>query len=350
MNNKIMLLLVLIVFSFVLISCGDDKSSQKDSTAKESEPEIVVNEKYLDSTYELRYNFPEGKKLSYKLTSVANTMQTVNEGDSTVTAEVNQQITYIFDINSLGKTGNNYKLNVNINSLHLKATYQDEVIEYNSDNENDAASKRKFPEYASLPNSPYTVIVDPEGKIQDVTDFENIIDKYLEVQNVPAIDDEQRDELRLQMKEGAVKPLTQQLFKHLPGNKVGIDSTWEHTYDSGMGVFKLINTAESKFVNINEDQGDKIARIKVGLKVKVEGEGDVSENGINYSFSEPKVTGDGESYFNIDKGYLVKAETSTRIEMDLAVSGNDPQQGIINASRLDITENKNYVELLSSEK
>ena len=342
--NKIKILSVVLAAILLFAACNKDNSSNNssdnDSTA------AVVNDEFVGKAYKMVYKFPEGLSLKYKLTSVDNTSQTITQPDSSVTSDVTQTSTYVFHIKSLGKTAENYKLSITINSVNLRATYKDEVVEFDSEKDIDDASKKKFAEYAALNDATYNIVVDERGMIQEVTDIDKVVDNFLKIQNAPSITADQRTQLETQMKQAAIQPISQQMFKYMPENEVGIDSTWEFSYDSGMSVFQLKNTAKSSVININEKDDDKIAEISINLSVQAEGNGQVSEQGMAYNFSKPNVTGTGKTFFNIDKGYLVKAETSTRVEMNLNVTGNDPQKGQMTASRSDLTQNKNYLELL----
>ncbi len=67
---------------------------------------------------------------------------------------------------------------------------------------------------------------------------------------------------------------------------------------------------------------------------------------MDYVFDDPKLSGNGTILFNIDKGMIVRSETSTNVEMNVQFEGKDASQKMKKAKRKDYSVNKNIVELL----
>ena len=67
---------------------------------------------------------------------------------------------------------------------------------------------------------------------------------------------------------------------------------------------------------------------------------------MNYLFDDPKVTGGGTILFNIDKGKVIRGETTTNIEMGVQIEGKDSLNKMRKTFRKDISINKNIVELM----
>lgn len=345
--------LVLVLTLFLFIGCSsDEKKDNSESSANSgsiTEENLITDSAINDKAFNLHYNLPQGKKLHYKLTSVATTNQKV-QTDTLITQEVTQTIDYLFDIESMGKDGDNYKLKVSIKSIKLNTNFNGETLTFDSDAPADTNSDPKdYPEYAALAKTTYDVTINPQGTIMGVDNVDEIINNYLKVQEVPSITPEQRTQFAQQLKSQAIQPLTQQMFKYLPENKVKVDSTWSLTYESNLGVYTLENTATSSLRGIKLDGADSVAVIKTDLAVVPEGDGNVTQNNIQYSFSEPKVTGFASIEFNITGGYIIRSESTSQTEMHLSVTGNDPATGPQSAQRSDLAVNKNYLELLSVE-
>lgn len=345
------LLAVILTFVF-LVGCGSDKNENTQDEMSEAQSfdseKMISDDVVKEKLFELSYNFPKGKKLRYKLTSVATTDQKI-ESDTVINQEVTQTIDYLFDIESFGKVNDNYKLKVSIKSIKLTTNFNGETLSFDSENIENNSNQKDYAEYASLANTSYDITIDRQGTILSVDNIEEIIDNYLRIQEIPSITDEERTEFREQMKSNAIQPLTQQMFKYLPDKRIKINSPWTLNYESDLGVYKLKNTATSIFKGIQKDNEDSIAVIKTDLSVIPEGNGSITQNNINYQFSEPKVTGFAHILFNIEEGYIVQSESTSQTEMNLFVTNNDATTGPQTATRSDFAVNKNYLELLSAE-
>jgi len=342
-------LLAIILALFLIIGCSsDEKKENNEGSENVSEHNFITDAAVKNRTFDLSYKFPKGEKLSYKLTSVAKTTQKV-ETDTLVTQEVTQTIDYLFDIESLGKDGDNYNLKVEIKSIKLNTNFNGETLSYDSENSEGNSNPKDYAEYAALAHTNYNVTINPQGTILQVDNVEDVINNFLKIKEVPSITDEERTQFRQQMKSQAIQPLTQQMFKYLPEVDIKVDSTWSMSYQSDLGVYKLNNTATSSFKGVQEKDGDSLAVIKTDLAVEPEGDGNISQNNIQYSFSEPKVSGFADILFNISGGYIVKSESTSQTEMNLTVTGNDPTVGQQTAHRTDFAVNKNYLELIGVE-
>lgn len=339
------LLAVILTFVF-LVGCGSDENNDSAAESKNiSEENLISDASIKEKAFALSYKFPEGKKLTYKLSSVANTNQKI-ESDTVINQDVTQTIDYLFDVESLGEVDDNYKLKVSIKSIKLNTNFNGETLSFDSEDIENTSNQKDYAEYASLANTSYDITIDRQGTILSVDNIEEIIENYLRIQEIPSITDEERIEFREQMKSNAIQPLTQQMFKYLPDNKIKIDSPWMLNYESDFGVYKLKNTVTSTFKGIQKDNEDSIAVIKTDLSVIPEGNGSITQDNISYRFSEPKVTGFAHILFNIEEGYIVKSESTSQTEMNLIVTNNDVTNGPQTATRSDFAVNKNYLELI----
>lgn len=135
--------------------------------------------------------------------------------------------------------------------------------------------------------------------------------------------------------------MLQQFFRRLPNKKIGKDSTWTFSYPSALMVYKLNNTTTYTVRNFLKLDDELLANIDLSLSTSYEGKNKVSERGVNYTFSEPKISGAGNILFNVDKGIMQKAETNTKLELKLLMEATG-----MTATRKDFSGNTNYIELI----
>ena len=70
----------------------------------------------------------------------------------------------------------------------------------------------------------------------------------------------------------------------------------------------------------------------------------MTDRGVNYNFGDPKISGSGNILFNLDRGLLQKANTNTRLEINILLQASSPKP--ITATRKDFTINTNSIELI----
>ncbi len=347
-------IIFIVSLSFLIAACsGDEKKtiSEKengainekitDSQAEEVEASVSENE-----TFNLAYRMEEGRSAKYKLTSVAITNQSIESRDSNIVNEVKQTTEYIIDIGVNKSNADGMNLDINISSVKITANFNNDILEFNSEDDNTAEALKKFPEYAALANNTFGLIINRHGRIVDVISIESIISKYLEIQEVPSIKEEERTQLRNQLKDQALQPLSQQLFKYLPAEEFKMDSTWNLSYPSEMGIFDLQNNAVSTLNKILDDDGNKIAKITTTLEVDVTGDGTVQRGDVTFKFDMPEISGTAETYFDLNRGIVKSSKTSTETRTFVVINAAKPGVGAESAQRTDLTVNNNYLELL----
>lgn len=339
--------LLIVLLMIVVVSCGSDekKSQENGDTTNTSQTENNYEPvEDNDATYSLKYKFDEGNEYRYNLRTISNNTQVI-ETDTTITASANQTIDYEFSFEVVELDEQNVaELSVNIETINLDAMINGEKIEYNTDNELTPEEKREYLEYEAMANNPFRVRITEIGEVLEVSRIDKIIDKVLEMEGlVDSLSLQEKQQLMSNIGETLIKPLTQQLFRVLPKSDVGKDSSWSQNYPSQLMVFQLNNTAKFTVLDIVQDEGDKLAKVSAGLNATFQGDKEAQQQGVQYSFNDPQVSGSGTWYFNIDEGLIQESETMTRIETSVNISAADAANNPIKAFRKDIAVNTNII-------
>ncbi len=352
MKNIILkITLLLAVFVFV---AGCTKKNEKTDEAKQNQ-NLINTEAYNNlekvnlgnDKVTLQYQFKPGDKFSYKLTTLTSTDQTV-QADSTLKSKSNQSATYNFDFNVLKvDKDKNADLSVTISSMKIDADNNGQKITYDSKANNSPEIKSKFMEYETITNMPYNVKLDANGNIVNISNLDKMVEKLNAMQpSNQKLNAQQKEQLKNSIAEAALKPITQLIFRELPNHAVGKDSTWTKNYPGSLAVFQLQNTAKFKVDDFVKVNGARAAKISAILSAKATGNKQGTDSGVTYNFSDPIISGGGIMLFNIDNGKLIKAETSTRVEMNVQLEMKDAAQKTKKTTRKDITTNKNIIELI----
>jgi len=157
---------------------------------------------------------------------------------------------------------------------------------------------------------------------------------------------EQKSQLAKNLGDGEIRKLMKFIFKEMPKNFVAKDSSWVKKYPGQAAVFQSDNTAKYTVLDFVEYNGDNAVKISADLSAVWSGNKKGEQNGVQFSFDDPKAGGDGMIIFNIEEGQMVKAETSTRLEIGVQIQAKDALQKTHKSYRKEITTNKNIVELL----
>ena len=144
---------------------------------------------------------------------------------------------------------------------------------------------------------------------------------------------------------GSLMPLTQQIFKVVSEKEVGVDSVWQLKYATPLAVFNVENTAVFKIASLSFEQ-DTVANITSNLFINVVGNNIVKEEGVTYSFADPVLNATGNVKYNNSKGLVEYSESNTKVEMMMYMDGMDKNNQPIQSTKKDISNNTNIVELL----
>jgi hypothetical protein len=334
------------LLSLVLISCGGKKPEAQASQQLSSDynlPVVEVGEQKVS----LKYQFTKGDKFKYRLSTISSSVQSV-QADSSMKASSEQSLSYIFDVEVLGVDKDNVaEIALTMSNIKLNATVDGKKYNYESNSNLSKEEKQKFLKYESENNFTYKAHVTSGGKVLNVSDIEKLVDKMItylpEKQNVPA---QQKAELVNGIAQQEIRPITQLLFRELAINEVGKDSTWKKVTPSTLGLLNLENTENYKVENFVKVGDKKAAKVSVQLSTKWSGNKKGNQNGTDFTFDDPKVSGGGIILFDFGKGKLLKSETVSNFEMSVNMEMKDASQKTIKAKRTDTSMNKNIVEML----
>ena len=180
-------LLVLIVFSLLVIKCGDKKNEPEKTLSDKDKYSIDSTDLKTEGTdntgkpFLMEYKFKKGDKISYRLTTLSNNSQSITI-DSTMSTGVDQKITYILDLNikDVDEEGIT-EAEFLINSLKLDASANGQKFEFEAGKDNDTAKIKQFAEFYSLYNSPFSLRFNKKGEVLEIYKADKISNKFLEL-------------------------------------------------------------------------------------------------------------------------------------------------------------------------
>ena len=348
MKSKLTGIAFLLLFLVIGIGCGKKDEKQNNQPAVSSEE--LNNLKSVDLNGQkvfLKYKFEKGETLRYKLITVTSTQQTI-KADSLMKSVGDQTLTYFFVIEVLEVDPDNIaELSINISQIIFDGLINGQKMHYDTKTNVSKEEKLKYVEFETVSNTPFRARVNQKGEILEVTRVDKMVDKMITLQpEMQKITADQKASLLKNISEGELKPRTQLLFRELTTNEVGKDSTWQKSTPATLGVFKLENIINYKVTDFVKVGDDKAAKLSAVLSVKWSGDKKGTENGVNFLFDDPKVSGGGTILFNIDKGKVIRGETTTNVEIGVQIDAKDSMKKMKRTYRKDLSVNKNIVELL----
>ncbi len=339
--------LILILAAF-LISCSNNEEnkekiksgSNKDST-NEIAKEEVVGPKIL-----LNYKFKKGDKFRYKLTTTSNNSETIR-ADTSFTNIVSQIVNYTFDFTVKNVSQiDEAEMTVVISKIQAESNYNGQKIQYDSKYIYSTRERVQFVDYESVKKVPFRIYVNNIGQVTKVDKIEKIMYNILSIQQVPdTLSAATKEKMKINIANGTLMPLTQQMFKVISEDEVGVNSTWQMKYNTPLAVFNIENIAKFKITDISFDK-DTIATISSTLLATITGKNTATENNVTYTFSTPKIDGSGTVKFNESKGLVGYSESTTNLEIGMMIEGYDNKNQKKQHSKKDVTTNKNTVQLL----
>lgn len=328
-------LLLLLFISILVVSCG--KSSNENGV-----PEKVDIGKEPVS---LVYKFKRGDKFTYKMKTIASQGQSMKT-DTTLTSEISQTVEYVFDFDVVDVDADKIaELNVTINDVKVDASANGKKFSFKAGQKLQGEELKNFFEYQAMHQVPFRIRVNKIGEVVEVTRTNKIVDNMLKLQGIAdSVSAQEKLQFQSNLNEGALKPLVQQFFRRVPEKKVNVDSTWTFDYPSNLMVYKIDNKTTYKVTEFQKINDQIVAKVNLNLQVKWEGKNKMTDRGVNYTFGEPKISGQGELLFNVDRGLLQKSDTNTKLEINILMEANQPRP--MKATRKDFTINTNSIELV----
>jgi len=344
MKKYIEVTFISILFFTFLIACGqkEEKISLEEIDTEKLES-VELKEENIDLVYKLK----KGEKFRYRLTTLSSASEKI-QADSLIHSTSDQKVIYEFDIEVIDvEDDKTSELSVTISSLKLSAEMNREKIEYDANTEQSEEDKYKFAQYSAIHKIPYRARLTQYGDILEVTRLDKMVDKLMSLQpQQQTLSAEQKSEIAKNIAEGAIRPITQLVFRNLPQTPVAKDSSWVRSYPAQLSVFNVENIATFIVKDFVKVKNEKAEKISAKLTFKYEGQKKGEQEGMKYSFDDPILGGGGSILFNIDKGMLLRSETNTSVEMKATIETKDAMQKAQKIVRTDISKNKNVVELL----
>lgn len=344
--KKVIVMFSLFCFVFLFSACSnkDDKSA---SSGKSIEVEKLASVDVGKDKISLRYKFEKGETFKLKYTTVSSSNETI-QADSTMKNKISQSLTYVFDCEVLDVDEENIaELSMMISDIKVNIDVNGQKAAYTSGMKYPEADKPKYMEYETLYRTPYRARVTPKGEVIEVSRLEKMVDKMnsLSPQKMD-LTTEQKAGYAKQFAESAIRPMTQQVFRELPSDAVNKTYSWEKRFPQSMGSLTVENIAKYTVVDFVEVDGNNTAKISAALSSNVSGNKKGTENGVDYTFGDPKISGDGTILFDYESGKLIKADVGTNSDMSISIEAKDSLGKIKKSKRITSTKTRNTVELI----
>ena len=344
-------LLILILFTFVLVGCKKEDEKPIDNKDKYATDTAGIKTVQLENQSELfylKYAFNKDKEYEYRLTNIAENTQTVNANDTLLSQRVKQILTYLIKIKVLDiDVDSIYEISFNITSVKLEAEANGEKFYFESSTSKDSMARVRYSEYVAVLNNPFNIRVSKTGEIVEIYKADRIVNEFLKLKGAAdSITSAEKDFLKKDMIERALKPIVVQVFRQLPNKMMAKDSLWTNPQEpTKLMVFQVQNTSTYKIKSLELFNNDKIAVIDAGLKTNISGNNKVTDRGATYVFNKPTTYAEGKIYFNLAKGCVQKSITNSKIQISYSMEVPTPK-GIEKGMKSEIVFNTNILELL----
>ncbi|MCB9206705.1 MAG: hypothetical protein H6611_05220 [Ignavibacteriales bacterium] len=331
------------LITIILISCGKSDEQNNNQT---TDTKVEKVKKETGPLLTLKYKLKKGDKFSYRLKTITKNTEEITV-DTSIANNIVQTVTYKIDFSVKDvNESNTADIDVRINSILAETDFNGQSVKYDSKFIYSTREKVQFVDYEAVKKVPFNISVNEIGQVVKVDKVDRIMRNILEIQNVPdTLSAKTKEQMKFNIANGTLMPLTQQIFKVVSENEVGVDSTWQLKFNTPLAVFNVENTAIFKIDKFNFDE-DTTASIKSTLAISVAGNNIAQEQGVTYTFSQPKLQASGNVLFNNSKGLVEKSESNTILEMAMLVEGMDANKKPIKSTKKDISNNTNIVELL----
>jgi hypothetical protein len=344
-------LLILLSFIFILVGCKkeDDKPvDNKDKYATDTSEIKTIQLENQNEQFYIKYAFDKGKDYEYRLTNIAENTQTVNANDTLLSQRVKQTLTYLIKLKVLDiDVDNIYELSFTITSVKLEADANGEKYFFESSTSKDSLDRVRYSEYVAVLNNPFNIRVSKIGEIVEIYKADRIVNEFLKLKGAAdSVTTAEKDYLKKDMIERALKPIVVQVFRQLPDKMMAKDSLWTNPQEpTKLMVFQVQNTSTYKVKSLELFNNDKIAVIDAGLKTIISGNNKVTDRGATYVFNKPTTYAEGKIYFNLAKGCVQKSKTNSKIQISYSMEVPTPK-GNEKGMKSEIVLNTNILELL----
>ncbi len=341
--------LITFLLFITLFACSNKKeikTTSKDNSANISSKLIAPPK--VDGFY-INYNFSKGDIFKYKINTLSSSSQEL-VSDSVITAKTKLNVEYrvklvVEDVD----TSQIAKIDILIESIIVSGLFDGQEISYDSKYIYSTQERMMFAQYEAIKKKKFRIDITNDGEILKVYNNNSIVAELLSIQQQQEnnISAQQKRELSDNLTTSTLRPLSEQIFRKFPSEKVAINYSWSEKYYTEFALFKIENIANFQLSDIDTSSNDSILVFNAGLSINFVGERTASEQGMNFFFHDPVVSGSGTIKFSKSKGLILYSKTSTSMEMETDITGVDQNKSPIKAKRTDNTKTTNIVELVS---
>ncbi|MCF6270224.1 MAG: DUF6263 family protein [Melioribacteraceae bacterium] len=330
-----------------LLACSDKKEikTTSEDTSTKISSKLIAPPK-VDGFY-INYNFNKGDIYKYKINTLSSTSQEL-VSDSVVTTKTELNVEYRVKLVVVNVDTNRIaKIDLLIESIIVNGLFNGQEISYDSKYIYSTQERMMFAQYEAIKKKKFRIDINSTGEILKVYNIDSIIAELLSIQQLTnSVSAQQKRELRNEFSTSSLRPLSEQIFRKFPSEKVAVNYSWSEKYYSEFALFKIENIANFQLSDVDTSNNDSVLVFNAGLSINFIGERNASEQGMDFYFYDPVVSGGGTIKFSKSKGLVVYSKTSTSMEMETDISGIDQNSLPIKAKRTDNTSNTNIVELL----
>ncbi len=337
--------IVLLIFLVIFISCSDNKdktNSTINDTSKVNSNLIVPP---ISDSFYMNYKFKKGDLLNYRITTISTSSQEILS-DSVITTISRQNVVYNVKLKVAElDSAKNAKINVLVESIFVDGDINGQKMNYNSNLIQSSQERMIFGQYEAIKKKQFSVILSKHGEILNIYNIDAILNELLDIQQQKNLTTAQKNEIRENLVVSVLKPLSEQIFRKFPSKKISKNYSWVDKYYSQFALFQIENIASFQIQDVQEKDNDSTIIIGAGLSINWIGDNKTSENGMNFYFYDPVVSGEGKINFDKNLGLITYSNTSTRMQMETDIDGVDETGKSFKAKRTDNTKNTNVVEL-----
>lgn len=349
-----MKLFISIIFTLLLLTgCGDKQDKTTPENSKENRLTVDTSSistiplENQNENFTMRYNFRLNKDYQYRIATVTDNLTKIT-ADTTISKNAHQNIVYLLNLKPKEiDEDSSIQFACNFYSVKVDANVNGRAFLYQSGVTTDSVELTRYSEYEALVNNPFNIRISKLGEIIEIFKSDKILSRFLQLRNLSdSVNADQKNMLREQITEGAIKPVVSLVFKRISEKRVAKDSTWKYQQPpTPLLAFQLQSINVYKVNSIGTFKEDKVAEIDATLDAKITGDSETTQGGFSYHFEKPEVEASGKIYFNLDEGLVQKSRIKMKIAISYTMEGDTPA-GRQKASRYEVVQYDNIVELL----
>ncbi len=333
------------VLSFLFVACNSNKNEKKEKTEADATPLQTTKDVNAPNIVSLKYNLEKGKKYTFLLTTEEKSSESI-KADTSISQNLSrkQTLKITFEVLNIDTDGS-LELNSTINNIKISMSDGRQTVSFDSDK--DANKTAEFGNYLAMVNNSFGVRITSNGDILEITKVDKLVKKLLEYlgKQIPADKKNEFINYSLNSLKMQLSQIVNQIYKPLPNKQIGVDSTWSISTPSKIAAFDVITSINYKVLSFEKLGEDRLLKYGASLSNKITGKNRIVENGNEFRFDKPEITGNNTTYFNLTKGCIQKSisNLSTSSSMSILPKGGKFQ---IRSTK---TSSSNIVEFLGIE-